>query len=401
MPYYWCTVADSKGKKTRLLTRAGNQAELLEAYAAPDVFLLSFVEAASPGNRRDGAPRRSRFSAEQVREFTGMMAALLKAGNTVNAALELCRSLGAERALDRMCTALLEGIRRGERFAEALVRCAPSFSPLYRAMVGIGEKTGRTAEVFERLTAYLKTSQRIRNKVGGALVYPVLVLAAAAAGSALILVFVMPRMAELFAVFNAGGAQGVDVSGMYATVYGTAAFFGFLAVATVLVLVLRGRSERAALALDGLALKLPFVGAFCTALESLDFFFALELCSSAGMNAAGSLEEAQAVLRNRFYARAVMKVRAEVQGGAQLSEAFFKPPFPPVICRWIAVGEETGEAGAVFGHLKQFFEETVETATEKFLNGLEPVVILLTGLVVLALVVQFVLPLFGLYGAAL
>jgi type II secretory pathway component PulF len=405
MPYYRCTLADAAGKKTEIVTPAAGEEELLEAYAGGGKFLLAFTEA------EEGAPqgkglfrRRKSFSRELIREFTGIMGALLSGGNTVNTSLELCRVMDSRGTLGGLCELLLEGIRRGEKFAEVLVRCGSSFPPLYRALVGIGEKTGKTAEVFSRLGSYLKTSGRLRSKIGSALLYPVLVLAAALSGSALILIFVMPRMAEIFAVFAAGNGNiaGMDTAALYRPVYLGAALLGGILIGTVTALMLHRCSPGAAALIDRILLRSPFIGNFAAARESLDFFFALELCSSAGMNAASALKEASGVIGNRYYALLVKEVREEVLGGLSLSGAFLsRPVFPPLIGHWLAAGEKTGEAQMVFSQVRNFFEETVEMTTERFVAGLEPVLILLTGLVVLALIVQFVIPLFGLYGAAL
>jgi type II secretory pathway component PulF len=408
MPYYRCTIANISGKKQDILVRAGNTAELLEAYAGGDNFLLSYMEEKDPSPRQAGRGffrGHIHFSRNLILEFTDIMAALLTAGNTLPGSLELCRAMGgSDSKLSRLCGLLVEGIRKGERFSEALLRGGSSFSSLYEAMMRIGEKTGRMADVFKRLTVYLKTEKRIRTKVHSALFYPVCVLVSALAGAVLVLLFVMPRMAEIFAAFTVetGGDMAEHIAGMYTSVYAVTAVLAGVVFTAIVILLLYRRSAKAALVLDRMALRLPFMGAFITALESLDFCFTMELCSSAGMNAAVSLEAARKVARNRAYARAVAELREEVLAGNQLSRAFLeRPVFPPIMGRWLAVGERTGEAGMVFMYIKTFFEETVDTAVERFLSGLEPLLIVITGLIVLGLIVQFVMPLFDLYGVVI
>ena len=278
MPYYLCIVCDAAGKKQALITQAGSIAELLEAHAGEKSFLLSYEEtneAALHDNRF--LKKRKRFSRELVREFTSIMAALLASGNTVVSSLELCGGIGGSSnrkitfrskftsrgKLAELCNLLLEGIRKGERFSECLLRFTPSFPPLYIALAGIGEKTGSTAEVFKRLGLYLATSKKIRTKVEGTLFYPIFVLASALVGSVLILLFVMPRMAEIFSVFNAGG-DAIDMGGMYASVYLLVAITLCIGGGFFLVAVLHSFSPRIALTIDRILLKLPFIGAFLT-----------------------------------------------------------------------------------------------------------------------------------------
>jgi type IV pilus assembly protein PilC len=404
MPYYRCVVCDKIGKKQELIVQAGNTSELLESYAGKNEYLLSFNEVnAEALHEKRFLKNRRRFSKELVREFTGIMAVLLASGNNVASSLELCAGAGGSSRgkLAELCNLLLEGIKKGERFSEGLLRCMPSFSPLYVALVKIGEKTGNTSEVFKRLGSYLSTSKKIRTKVEGVLFYPLFVLASALVGSVLILLFVMPRMAEIFSVFNVGD-NTIDIKGMYFSIYFLLTIVLCIGIGFFLLLTLHHHSKKIALVIDRILLQLPFIGPFFTALESLDFCFALELCFRTGMNIVLSLKEAEQVLRNTAFVRAVSEVRETVSDGGSLSRSFLSYEiFPPVIGQWIAVGERIGEAEMVFAQLRNFFEETVDDFTEKFLNGLEPVLILLTGLVVLILVLQFVVPLFSLYGAVL
>ena len=410
MPYYRCIICNTTGKKLETLMQAGSVAELLEANAGEKNYLISYEETnATSLQDRHFFKKKKRFSRELVQEFTSIMSALLTSGNTVASSLELCGNIGvhsngrqgSQGKLAELCTLLLDGIRKGEQFSDCLLRCSPSFPPLYMALVGIGEKTGSTAEVFKRLGLYLATSKKIGTKIQGTLFYPIFVLILALIGALLILIFIMPRMNEMFSVFNAG-EEAISMKGMYTSIYLLITISLCVGGGFFVTLILHRFSKQIALAVDKILLRIPFVGVFLAALESLDFCFALELCSRTGMNAVVSLEEAQRVLRNRAYANAVGEVKEKIAAGGSLSQAFLsRSVFPPIIGQWLAVGEQTGEAEAVFTHLKNFFIETVDSFTERFLNSLEPILMLLTGLVVLLLVLQFVLPLFSLYGVIL
>jgi type II secretory pathway component PulF len=328
---------------------------------------------------------------------------LLASGNTIAVSLELCKAISESSGekIAELCDYILEGIRKGEQFSGCLLRCKNSFPPLYTALVGIGEKTGCTADVFKQLSSYLATVKNIKTKIEGSLFYPLFVLASALLGTILILLFVMPRMAEIFSVFNTGESS-IDMGGMYTSVYTILAVLLSIFVLTIFLILLHRYSWKTALVIDKLLLHMPFVGSFLSSMESLDFCFAMEMCSKTGMNAALSLEEAKKVVHNRAYAQAVIEVKDAVMAGENMSQAFLtKSVFPPIIGQWIAVGEKTGEANMVFSHLKGFFKEIVDSYLVRFLNALEPALMLATGLVVLFLVLQFVLPLFSLYGAIL
>jgi type II secretory pathway component PulF len=220
MPYYLCLVCDAAGKKREELFETANKEELLEAFTKDGKFLISHKEASAQNLHGRQSKRRKRFSRELIREFTGIMAALLASGNTVNTSLELCRGMGGPsgKNLSELCSLLLRGIQKGERFSGCLLRSTPSFPGLYVTLVEIGEKTGTTAEVFKRLVSYLAVSRKIRTKIETALFYPAFVLTSAVAGSVLILLFVMPRMAEIYSAFGTIENE-IDIGRMYFSVY--------------------------------------------------------------------------------------------------------------------------------------------------------------------------------------
>jgi type IV pilus assembly protein PilC len=316
----------------------------------------------------------------------------------------MCKTMGLAQnrtrgRISRLCNTLNEGIVKGEHFHECLKRCGSSFPKLYTALVRIGESTGTINEIFSHLAGYLTKSKSTWAKIHSALMYPLFVLISAIAGTAALVVFIVPRMAEIFAAFSADAA--INLTGnMYKSVY---IVFGLLCFFTVLITicaVLKKVSKKAACYFDALLLKIPFLGSFLTALDSLDFFFAMELCGKNGMNAAESLAESTTVVRNNAYSVALKAVYNEIIKGEKISKAFSKNNiFPEYIGTWLTVGEKTGQAGTVFGTIRGYFEQNVETTTNRLLSSLEPILILLVGILVLLLLVQFVLPIFSLYGA--
>jgi type IV pilus assembly protein PilC len=136
--------------------------------------------------------------------------------------------------------------------------------------------------------------------------------------------------------------------------------------------------------------------------ETLNFSFAMEMLTGAGITAGNALKEGAAVVRNRAYQSAVVAVYESLLKGETLSAAFLAhAEFPPYIGTWITVGERTGDVGAVFAQIRAFFQQDAEYLAEKLVVVIEPAVTVAVGLIILALVVQFVLPVFSLYGTVL
>jgi type II secretory pathway component PulF len=409
MPYFQCVVASLSGKKQSLIKQAGTTDELIQSFTDNNGYLVSYeiINNSEPNHRLPW--KQTCFSKNVVLEFTNIMSLLLSSGNTVASSLQLCRSIGlvqnqSKTKIGRLCDVISEGIVKGEQFFESLKRCGSSFPKLYTALVRIGEKTGTITEIFSRLSIYLNTSRTIKSKIFNALVYPFIVLTAAILGTIALLIFVLPRMVEIFSVFSNDTdiTLAENINTMYRSVYIFLGFFSLLFLVIVAALILRKTSKSAAYYIDVLLLKAPFIGAFFTALETQDLFFAMELCERSNINAAESLREAATVVRNNAFAEAVNSVYQEIIKGEKISAAFLRNTiFPEYIGTWLTVGEQTGQARTVFHHIHNYFEQSIETTTSRLLNTLEPALILLVGLIILMLLVQFVLPLFSLYGAVL
>jgi type II secretory pathway component PulF len=189
---------------------------------------------------------------------------------------------------------------------------------------------------------------------------------------------------------------------MYRSVWGTVMVFFTAAASCIGCAVFRRRSTRFTLFSDYVLLNIPLFGVFIKAVQTMDFAFAMEMLTGAGIHVHTALRETAAVVRNRAYGKALVDVHAMLLKGETLSAAFggFRE-FPPYIATWIAVGERTGAVESVFTQIREYFQEDVDAMSEKLMGLLEPCLILVVGIMVLMMILQFVLPIFSLYGRLL
>jgi type II secretory pathway component PulF len=254
------------------------------------------------------------------------------------------------------------------------------------------------------MAQYLRNEKKIRGKVGNVIWYPLLILVIALIGCAGIIIFVLPRMAEIFAAFNIQESGNLvrELSGVYRSLWLTVSFFMLITAAAVLVFAARKTSERFAFLTDKILLTIPMAGSFIKSLQTMDFSFAMEMLTGSGITVHTALKETSQAVSNRAYAKAVAEVEALLRRGEILSRSFMAyHEFPPYIATWVAVGERTGDVEKVFTQIREYFEEEVDNMSEKLMGMLEPGLILLVGIIVLLLIVQFVLPIFSLYGRLL
>jgi type II secretory pathway component PulF len=333
-----------------------------------------------------------KVSEKEVLEFTEMMELLLESGLSIRDALESLAMMDNNAALGET---LLEHIRRGASFAQA-VDLTEEFPPIYRGMIRVGNSVGSVEKIFPRLGAYLRDKKKLRDKISGALAYPALVLAVAFLGTLGLVFFVMPRMELIFAGFggDAGNSIRRNVRALELALGVPALLAALLATAAA--------SLRKSDVVDRLALSAPLAGKFILSWESFNFVFAMETLTGGGIPVEDAILEAAGLVSNGAYRRSLLQTRERVLNGGSLARAFSENPFcPPCMGHWSAIGERSGKTEQVFAQLRTYFQGELERRSSKFILLIEPAMIALIGVVILALVAGILLPLFSVYGSIL
>ena len=337
---------------------------------------------------------------KEVLEFTEMMEMLLESGLSIRDALEALDLMGKDSSAAStgkisLGKTLLEHIRRGATFAQGM-DMMEEFPPMYREMIRVGNSVGSVEKIFPRLGAYLRDRKKLRDKISGALVYPALVLAVAFLGTAGLIFFVMPRMELIFAGFGADAGDSIrrNVRSLELAL-GVTAILGALLAGSAGFL--RNNSV-----IDRLALTAPLAGKFILSWESFNFVFAMEVLTGGGAPVEEAVLEAAALVSNGVYRRSLLQTREDLLNGASLARAFFENPFcPPCMGQWAAIGERSGKTERVFAQLRSYFQGELERRSSKFILLIEPALIAVIGMVILALVAGILLPLFSVYGTIL
>jgi type IV pilus assembly protein PilC len=397
MAYYRCSVVTSAGKKTSLVKEAANEQELIASFNNADHILVKYIPVADTAILHS----KMNYSRENVLEFTEIMSSLLKSGLPIQDAIALCGSIAANPKTVWLSKNLLGALQNGLPLHGALKMHSPSFSTLYQSLVKLGEQTGSVAAVFQRMSHYLRNEKKIRGKIKTVIWYPAMVLFIALAGSIAIIAFFLPRMAEVFSAFQAGAGQdaAMELAHIYRSVWVSVFVIFLLAGSSIGSVLLRKSSARFAYLTDRMFLNMPLFGAYIKAIQTMDFSFAMEMLTGAGINIHTALRETAAVIRNRAYSKALLEVYSMLLNGERLSRAFgLYKEFPLYIATWIAVGESTGMVEPVFTQLREYFQESADRMTERLMSLLEPCLIIVVGIIVLIMVLQFILPLFSMYG---
>lgn len=394
---YRCLVSDRQGRSNSELHEAADYTDLVRQFSDSGKVLISYEEAKSI-QRKTG---KFRIGMKGVIVFTESMASLLRSGLSVQESLTVCAKIDRTEKNVELCGELLRSLEKGERLHEALSPFYPSFSSLYITLVGIGETVGSITEVFDRLAQYLRVKRETRQKIIQALIYPLTVFVTALGVIACMVCFVFPRLQNVFAVFTeSSGEVAAGIDGVYRAITIWTVGIAVLFTAVVLVLLAYRVSEKSARSIDGLVLRLPFAGYYSKTICTSDFVFSMELLCASGVPIVEALRRSADSVGNRVYRAAIMAVSERVAEGEKLSEAFARVKvIPSYVVTWTGIGEATGSVQTVFSQLRRYYEkETIHIVTSLRASA-EPVFILITGVLLLILVGQFVLPVFSLLGA--
>jgi type II secretory pathway component PulF len=228
-----------------------------------------------------------------------------------------------------------------------------------------------------------------------------LVLFLSLVGAAALVFLVMPKLETVFGGF--GGDSAEQIHRNIHTIEGILG--GFLAALVLgllgtVILKYAGKKYPAIREfLDRRILALPLAGQWVRSWESLNFSFAMEVLTGGGVPVEAALTEAAELVANRAYRNALFRVREAVINGGALSEAFAREEsFPDDLSQWIAIGEGSGKPDLVFTQIRSYFQEEIEQRTSRFLLLIEPALIIAIGVVLLALIISIILPLFSVYG---
>ncbi|MDR2784749.1 MAG: type II secretion system F family protein [Treponema sp.] len=337
-----------------------------------------------------------------VLEFTEMMDLLLESGLSLRDALELLADdKGADGGAAFLAGGILDRIRGGVSFAQAVFSMKETFPPIYRSMIRVGDRAGSVERIFPRLGTYLRDQKKLREKTAAALAYPLLVLFLAVAGTIGLVFFVLPKMEAIFGSFGGGQTETIrgNIAAMETAMLCFSGFILFLIAAATAMKKLNVYFPDAGRYFDYIVLRLPLIGGFFLSWESLNFSFAMEVLTSGGVSVEAALREAEAVVSNSAYREALREARVQVLNGVNLSRIFRgEKLFPPCLGRWIAIGESSGQTEKIFSQVRSYFQQEIDRLMNRFLLLIEPVLIALIGAVILFFVLAVVLPLFSVYG---
>jgi type IV pilus assembly protein PilC len=293
-------------------------------------------------------------------------------------------------------------IEGGDTLAESLRKNPIYFDELFCNLVEAGEKAGILEGLLGKIAGYKEKTESMKKKIKKALTYPVAVLVVAFIVTTILLVFVVPVFADLFASFGAD-LPAFTLMVVHMSEWMQANWWIVIGIIIIVVNVFSYFKKRSLAFnhfLDRTMLKLPIVGLILNKSAIARFARTLSTMSAAGVPLVEALESVAGACGNVVYSDAVMKIREEVSMGQRLQAAMAQVNlFPHMVQQMIAIGEEAGSMDAMLGKVADFYEEEVDNLVDNLSSLMEPIIMVVLGILVGGLIVAMYLPIFKL-GAA-
>ena len=338
-----------------------------------------------------------RVNAADIAVFSRQLATMLASGIPMVQAFEIVGTGSEKPALQKLILDIKADIEAGTSLHEALSKHPLYFDDLYVNLVEAGEQAGALESLLDKVATYKEKSEAMKKKVKKALFYPAAVIVVAFIVTIILLIFVIPEFQKLFQGFGANlpaFTQFVINLSELVQRQGIALAF-VLGAAIWAFLYFKKRSRKMREVLDRVVLKVPIIGPIVNKAAIARYARTLSTMFAAGVPLVEALESVAGACGNIVYEDAVMKMKDEVATGQRLQRAMeARGIFPNMVVQMIAVGEESGSLDTMSGKVATFYEAEVDNAVDAMSSLLEPLIMVVLGVLVGGLVIAMYLPIF-------
>lgn len=339
------------------------------------------------------------IKANEITLFTQQLALLLKAGVPIRRCFTILAHSIKKPAFRQVILDINNDIYLGDSLAKALQNHPRLFNAIFCNMVEAGETSGTLIQILGRLAKYQQQDQSIKKRIRKALTYPFIVLIVALAVSAIMLTQVIPNFAKTYSKLSGELPYitqfVIDLSENFIQA-SPLILASLLALIVIGKLMLR-RSQQAVFFIDRLLIRLPLIGSLLRKIILGRFISTLAITISAGLPMVTALKSSASSVNNRCYQTAILHIIEDVTSGLSLQRALGKQAiFPITLKQMVNVGEESGSLVSILEKAGQIFEQEVELALDTIIPLIEPVMMLILGILVGGLLVAMYLPVFQL-----
>jgi type IV pilus assembly protein PilC len=341
---------------------------------------------------------RSNVKPYDVMIFTRQFATMIDAGLPIVQGLDILSQQTENKLFRKIIHSIKTSVEGGITLAEALKKHPQVFDDLYVNMVSAGEAGGVLNTILNRIAIFIEKSTKLKRKIKGAMIYPATIVVVAVAVVSILLIYVIPVFGELYGSMGkalpAPTQITINISNWFR------AYFIYLVAAVVgMVFAMRMyyKTENGKVMIDGWLLRLPVVGDLIRKVAVARFSQNMSVLLTSGVPILDGLAITAKTAGNKVVERAVMKCRVSISQGKTIAEPLAESGiFPPMVCQMVAVGENTGSLDSLLKKVAEFYEDEVDNAVANLTALMEPVIMIVLGVIIGGLVISMYLPIFQL-----
>lgn len=344
-----------------------------------------------------GSIGKKPITPKDIAIFSRQMATMMSSGVPLVQSFEIVGRGHENPSMQEMLLKVKNDIEGGNSFAEALSKFPDQFDGLYCNLINAGEQAGILETMLNKVALYKEKIEAIKGKIKKAMFYPAAVVIAAFVVTAILLIFVVPQFATMFADF------GADLPAMTLMVVAMSNFMvesWYIVFAVVFAVIYtfkqaKRKSQAFRDFLDRAVLKAPIFGSLLHKAAIARFARTLSTMFAAGVPLVEAMTTVAGAAGNIVYTNAILRMRDEIATGISLQQAMRQTQlFPNMVVQLVAIGEEAGSIDAMLAKVADFYEEEVDNAVDALSSLMEPLIMAFLGVIIGGLVVAMYLPIF-------
>lgn len=332
--------------------------------------------------------------------FTRHLSIMLKAGLSLSRALSILTEQAHNRKFKKVLSSVKENVEGGKSFADSLAE-QKIFDPLYVNMVQVGELGGNLEEVLDLLAIQMLKSHNLKGKVQGAMIYPAIVVLAMIAVGAAMMIFVIPKLVDVFEGFNIPLPLATRILIASTKIFNQYwYFFAIAAIALVFFFRWFVKIDFGKKIWHKIILKTPYIKNLSAKINVANFARNLSILIKSGMPIVQALKVISTTFKNIYYTKALEDSSESVKKGIQLGENLgnYSDLFPGIVLQMIAVGEETGSLDDILTKLADFYENEIDQQMKNISSIIEPILMIIVGIGVAIMAISIISPIYSLMG---
>ena len=382
---------DKNGKVVRGELRAGGEAQVSASLRRQGILLTKVKKRRTSGG--------SSVKQKDIALFTRQLATMMKAGVPLLQAFDIVGRGATNPRLTKLLGDIRADVETGTSLSAAFRKHPMHFDALYCNLVEAGEAGGILEQLLERLAIYQEKTLAIKSKIKSALMYPIAVLVVAFLVVVIIMIKVIPAFKEVFSSF------GADLPAPTLLVIAMSEFFvawwpvvfGLIAGGGYMFMQTWKRSVKMQMVMDRLMLRIPVFGALINKSVIARWTRTLSTMFAAGVPLVEALDSVGGASGNAVYGEATQKIQRDVSTGSALTTAMQSTGvFPNMVIQMASIGEESGSLDHMLGKAAEFYEEEVDDMVKGLSSLMEPIIIVILGVLIGGIVVAMYLPIFKL-----